>query len=72
MKSFVAVCALLSGGSISGAVGAAIQKPSLVLPPSAASHQQAVKNIFLESFAAYKSVQYISLRHISINFMRPI
>lgn len=60
MRGLIAVGALLSAGGISGVVAAAIQKSSLVLPPSAASHQQTVKNIFLESFTAYKLVHISS------------
>lgn len=54
MRSFTTVAAVLYLGGISGVVGAAVQNPHLVLPPNAASRQQAVKNIFLDSYAAYK------------------
>lgn len=54
MRSFITVVALLSAGGISGVVGGPVQKPFLILPPSAAGHQQTVKNIFLQSYAAYK------------------
>ncbi|KAI0688410.1 seven-hairpin glycosidase [Cytidiella melzeri] len=46
----VAACSL----NAANVLGALIQNPILILPPSAASHQQAVKNMFLTSYNAYK------------------
>ena len=54
MRSFTIISALLYLGSVSSVLGSPVQKSPLILPPSAAGHQQAVKNIFLESYSAYK------------------
>lgn len=53
MKGLLAVAAL-SSASLSGVYGALIQQPGLKLPASAKTHQNAVKQIFLESYSAYK------------------
>ena len=54
MKGFVAAAAVLSTYGISGVAAENVQKPGLFLPASASGHQQTVKNIFLQSYAAYK------------------
>lgn len=51
----LALVAVLTG-SVSSVLGAAIQNPHLVLPPSAAAHRAAVVKIFTTSYSAYKSV----------------
>jgi len=38
---------------------ATVQKPNIVLPPSAAVNRAAVEKIFIESYAAYKLVQHV-------------
>ncbi|KAI0346608.1 glycoside hydrolase family 47 protein [Trametopsis cervina] len=40
------------------ALGALVQNPILILPPSAAGHKQAVKDIFLTSYNAYKEFAF--------------
>ena len=49
-----ALAALVCSLSATNVLGALIQKPGLALPHSAASHNQAVKDIFLTSYNAYK------------------
>ncbi|GJE85507.1 glycoside hydrolase family 47 protein [Phanerochaete sordida] len=58
MKRFIAAAALLSTCGISGVAAENVQKQGLSLPASASAHQQAVKNIFLQSYAAYKEFAF--------------
>lgn len=53
MKGSFVIASLLVG-NFAGVRGAAVQKSGLILPLSAKSHQDAVKNIFLDSYNAYK------------------
>ena len=56
MRHFTTLAALVLTSGISAVVGEPVQSSNLRLPSNAASHQQAVKQIFLDSYAAYKSV----------------
>ena len=54
MKGLGAIALVLCATEFSGAAGALVQKPGIRLPSSARGHQQDVRNIFLDSYNAYK------------------
>jgi mannosyl-oligosaccharide alpha-1,2-mannosidase len=60
MRTLATLVTLGSTVGISSVIGGPVQDPFLTLPLSAASHQQAVKNIFLQSYSAYKRVYILS------------
>ncbi len=62
VKFNVLAAAVVCSLSTTNVLGALIQKPGLVLPRSAATQKQAVKDIFLTSYNAYK---YVSMSHLA-------
>ncbi|EKM58119.1 glycoside hydrolase family 47 protein [Phanerochaete carnosa HHB-10118-sp] len=58
MRNLLAAVALLSTFRTSGVTAERVQNPVLNLPSDASAQQQAVKNIFLESYSAYKQFAF--------------
>ncbi|KAI0806206.1 glycoside hydrolase family 47 protein [Irpex lacteus] len=58
VKFNVLAAAVVCSLSTTDVLGALIQKPGLDLPRSAATHKQAVKDIFLTSYNAYKEFAF--------------
>ena len=52
-------CIILALALAETTSSATVQNPYIVLPPSASVNQAAVKQIFTESYAAYKLVRHV-------------
>jgi mannosyl-oligosaccharide alpha-1,2-mannosidase len=48
------LCVLLALSSVSTTLAGRVQKDSLVVPPTAYGNRDAVKQIFVDSYTAYK------------------
>ena len=57
MHSPLILATVLAAGSLNGVLAASVQAPFIGLPPDAHMHQQAVVNLMLDSYQAYKWVE---------------